>query len=1718
MMSNTRALAAGPARRRLNSVMLAYRYASPRLLRALRCGVLVLCAVFALAVARDARADSCIPNRGQACTNSGTCSGAASACINSTCQIPCGVVPSGQLDERATPSLCSIGETCTAGTAGAKVRYFCKPTPFRMDLNLLDSCIYHFVQGVDPALGAGNQCSVMRQLTNLLDQDGDANFDIYDVDQCIKSFLGDPPCNTSTQTCPNSQTYCSNDTTCGEGLFCNPEMHRCERECGFIVDRDFTDVPKVDRVCSGRLQSCNYERGRCKDVSLDGATCQLDGDCPVGAYCMVGQCQPRCYRTLDCPDSNWFCSVDNTCLPKPKGPASGEPFNPKDYSVVYAFDNVKLDPFQNQFSVPLLIMNLKTGKQVFSDPKVAFGYRLVTSYERKEDARCSGDLTQLPSTQKDDCLIIAEEEFLTLGNPFGTLYAEGDAATQVRLNAAADKLSPGSYPVNVTAYFSNGQSTTVRVTFKKPSPSGEYAGRMSVYLGAPEALLSTNNVAMRLFIKTPQEDPTAQLINWGQVLTDNNLVMEKEFEDVTEGYPVEGLIHASDSLIFDKPLAAIAADNEIPVKGLYSPQLGRVRLVAVLDLPKTYCRNSAGVACTGAADEWRADNAFGRDVRRIVEFIGPFRPAERVFEGMYRETISGLSTETFTLEGGFRLTQVAQNSSPLGLTAPILAPAAANPTPFPPKATIVTALQTAMTAACGSTLAAALGTQAAVDSYLNSYGTAPPTFPSTKFEDSIQNALNTVTDTLATLTMTEFLAGKVLFCSPTVTANCIDQKQLMCGLNFFRRAAIEGWFNREALGKDSLGNDVSPPLFCTRSANPALNTCADPAQANARGAVMFQDQIKFYREITQTYTYQANAAWSDAFHALYKAAERADALGQAGSFAYKENKLREVLKNYDTVRAEMLGAPATATMAGWPMARFQGQGDAWLKQMQTVLKDRLDAWIELADLKRRVLRTADMEKSYTFAKHVVNQEYMTQVFLAQMQRRWQGLNFQYAGQSLKVLNSAEVFLSKLSDSRNPLGLSPDRVYFENSTPGLTNWQNYKTLVGEKVEHTRTTVTTAVSNLHDALESKNQLDSGLLQTAQGRDATLDEVCGPPGTVDPPCRLNQEDKDLATACDGPNCPYNWSCDTADEDGRCQKVVKLFSSAVNNVSCRSDIDATRYDVKIGTDSGGAPIMRSCDRGRVGTLLQERVKIDLQRKQAKDKVEALLRQIAREQKELSDLRQSNSELISYLETQRTLFGAAQAAIAVANGAFEIASKTAESADCMIIVGMAAGTNCPQKAVSVGMQVGLLTAKFAVVPALEIGMDNMTRSKEIMYQERSGSAEVRQLRLRLDNLVADVENVIADYRLLIQQLYSLDMQITDTVKNAQRAADRYAAQTNDVVKRLVGADSSQTLRSNQLVRVADAEFQDLLVLAYKMTRAFLHRYNYADQSEIWTNRVYQLLTIADVEKLVTDLVEEERRYCGSQGIDCDAINGRQVLRFALRDQLFPQLSDIVDPVSGKILFKGEQFHNIITSSAFRRRRVVQGVTVERIELPFSIWANDLGVANGAPSPVMLPRGACNHIIAADRADGAKTFAANVTGTRLESHPPLRYELLRGGTDQLRRCDASGVFVSTFKVDYPVVSSGGQRAFQTRTGPLDACTNNFQLEQVETRDQPQPCWVPFARDRSLAAPDWILSIPLDGQQWIVGLDDVTGAPVADSERAILENFILYFRYNSRPSN
>ena len=421
-------------------------------------------------------AQECVYGQGAVCQTNAACQiyeDGAKLCVDGTCQAPC-----DDGSGNAVPGECSLGETCVPGISpGVGLRHYCRVAPFTMDLNLLDSCIYYFVEDIEPDLNGGDNCSLAHNLNTMLDRDGVGGHNIYDVDLCIKAFREEQPCDEDTQTCEDGQAFCVSDDQCGVGLFCNTDLFRCERECGIIRNRAQNLLESLDRQCAGALQVCDYTRGRCETVDISESSCSIDRECPHGAYCLLGQCEAKCYRNLDCPGDNWYCTAGNVCAPRSAAGGVPSGFDPKQFSIQFAQRDVRLDALTARYDVPLLIMDLVEKKQVANRPNVVFGYRLEATYSLKQDPKCQGDLSTLPLADQEDCVISPEEEFVTLESPFGTLYGVGDPHVSLHLNEGATaRLSPGHYQATVTAIFNNGVTSSASVSFEKTSPSGEYTG------------------------------------------------------------------------------------------------------------------------------------------------------------------------------------------------------------------------------------------------------------------------------------------------------------------------------------------------------------------------------------------------------------------------------------------------------------------------------------------------------------------------------------------------------------------------------------------------------------------------------------------------------------------------------------------------------------------------------------------------------------------------------------------------------------------------------------------------------------------------------------------------------------------------------------------------------------------------------------------------------------------------------------------------------------------------------------------------------------------------------------------------------------------------------------------------------------------------------------------------------------------------------------------
>jgi hypothetical protein len=572
--------------------------------------------------------------------------------------------------------------------------------------------------------------------------------------------------------------------------------------------------------------------------------------------------------------------------------------------------------------------------------------------------------------------------------------------------------------------------------------------------------------------------------------------------------------------------------------------------------------------------------------------------------------------------------------------------------------------------------------------------------------------------------------------------------------------------------------------------------------------------------------------------------------------------------------------------------------------------------------------------------------------------------------------------------------------------------------------------------------------------------------------------------------------------------QKVFKKATGdALRGTAC--DVSVVPVNISYGTTS------RLCMRGQMGELLRQREQLHLQRKQVVSKVNALLRQIASQSDYIASTMTANKELLAFVKSNHDAMTGIEVAIGAADLAFNLVQTNADSADCLVLIGLAAGTNCVGKALKNALVSAAMNAKVLVTDSLNVAKSSLALQKETKMMEAQQDAELRRERMSLDNMTTTVENYVSEFEAVSNSLFSVNARIEDTRFLAEQAGKRYQETTANILDHLLGGMNGDVLLRNKFVQSADSKFQDLLLATYKLAMAFIHSYNLKSQSQIIMNRVFQLMTPEDVAEFLADLDQYEAQYCGGAGIDCDSVNNIETFRFSVREQLFPNLRDIVDSRTGAVLTKGEQFHNIITSDGYLHTRERAGQLVKQIEIPFAVWLNDRGKNGAFVQQWMVSPLECNHIIAPG---AGGTIAVNVIGTRLRN---LTYELGRGNTDYIRSCDPvesvsrSGAItkeypINSFIVGYAPQNSLSQTdstpAFVTHSNGFLACKNVPELGgNVITNES---CFKYFARERSLGAPDWTLTIPFGvayDNDWVFGAD-----------KPIIEDIVIYIRYRTRP--
>ncbi len=615
--------------------------------------------------------------------------------------------------------------------------------------------------------------------------------------------------------------------------------------------------------------------------------------------------------------------------------------DPQDYAIRFARDSLKLSAVETSDASALVILNLVSKRQVVGEPSVSFGYRLEVSYGLKEDTRClrpfvdcevgaarlPGETEEECNDRQDDCFVDDSEEWIRLLSPFGTVNAAADNRIRVELDEAiADQLSPGRYGATLRAIFDNGDTDTVRVRLVKASPSGEYAGELVVWKDHPDNRLHGDvpfQFEMRLQL-------TDELEQWQDLLQRYNLDEGSDIVDVTEGRVVHGQLHGGSALLFTNGRAESARDDEVPFVGLYSPDTGRIRLLGVIDLQRSF-----SIAESGAPGALEVENVFDRDIRRRIEFIGPFDEASATWAGLYREKISGLAFEDVTLGGSFLLAQVVADSSELEVDAPLLDDALG--TPYPPNWELVADVDELIDVHCGPDPAApapparpgaggpggpppAAGDEGAAEGDGEGEGEEDPVAwahaqfrSSASFEEYLAraqrrgdgeegNALGRTTvfpelmqftgvistalhalghepedqqerlqDQQRHLNIYDFVSSRVLPCDPedpTPKPVCIDEDAVRCGLALHQKAILRDWLHPEEVLGDADDPVVGEQdLFCIDT----IPTEGCPAQpGEARTLFALQEHNRFWMDAAQILKFDADRARSDAFLVMFR--------------------------------------------------------------------------------------------------------------------------------------------------------------------------------------------------------------------------------------------------------------------------------------------------------------------------------------------------------------------------------------------------------------------------------------------------------------------------------------------------------------------------------------------------------------------------------------------------------------------------------------------------------------------------------------------------------------------------------------------------------------------------------------------------------------------------------------------------------------------------------
>jgi hypothetical protein len=1355
--------------------------------------------------------------------------------------------------------------------------------------------------------------------------------------------------------------------------------------------------------------------------------------------------------------------------------------DPSDVQVAFGRTSTTLSADQAWVELPVVLIDKAEKAEVRDEPGLLIPYRVQVTYQPRVSSDCwegTEETAEETAARKERCAV---EPFLIVEQPFGLLRGETGQSLRFDVREGPFRLlAHGNYTVKVRLIAGNGDTSQTAITYESLATSGHYAGM--IVLDSPVSM-GQIPLSLDLFVT----DGSENVVEWSQLLRgeysqygDVSLLPGLPLEEQATGQLVYGAIVASESMLFTDGL------DDVPFVGLYQPSSGRLRFMFELLVPAVDPLAEPG------ADRLTAQNTFQHEVRRLVYMIGSLDQRTRRLTGAYRETLTGVAGNTYTIGGALAAIQSSSHDGPVPVPTELAVG-------YGRREEVVSAsaledycseIEFGVDGPALSLLQDLLGDEEQLLSHLiASYHGEEDLFGSlVSLEQRLSQAIDSLGESnFSTQEFFDHLRDEAPICTSGASReSCVDVNQITCAVHFYAEALLSGVLpSLEAIvlesdpwtvvggGGSSMRHDgrllrqvrrhlVQRFLFMLSELLMVYNRAAGDQIAEA---YMLFLRTEVSNALTQEldYTMAAHSYHEQARQVLFHPRVQA-ALGRLSNMSVPldvngDDLINGIDNDFDLETGSELGPEGLHRLVELPVSQ--------VKNTLAVLAK----YFGLAQ--RSVGRVEGYQKA--LLRQTVQQTYLEGIALIALQDRLWGSDFALADQSFleDALNTANDIDRQLRQGTNPLGFNAGEVFFESDgteidcvhSPGEDNFAYFVTQFRCHLERARQKRAEAITALTSESRSRDEFQRSIVENLQHFENRIDQLCG--NTTD------TADADYENECPEIEGSTNLEYQCFSDD--CEMVVKNYEGVLDT-SCRPEAAADDYKIQVGGD------FRFCHRGKVGSLLRRLDELEVEQHGVRTRLKTTMLLVDSHREHITQMVARNGEIVADYEEK--------------TDALLENIKEMDEIECAHRIAMDVVAAIPTS--NMDWTSGARSAALIVADEIFYGAKTgkaqegkkLERNDRLELMKHSQDQTVADAETRLHSLLAEGYNLAAQLNVVERRQLGVQYEIHQTLFEAQQAARHLGERNASIVDYLVGDQLNHRLQRNRTVLVAEAAYEQALIAAYKLGKAFEYEYNYPEVGEI-ANRVFRYRTIEQLDDYLTFLSEEQNREW--KGTDAPP-SGSAQLRLSLAELLVPPGGEGVSPTSGELETRDERFHDLVFSGRLRKIRPAtdsQG-TVEQIEIPLNLWLHTISDNSGSGyrQSLVSPE-ACNALI--------ESVQIVFIGDGI--HEDMEIGVRRDGLDDLRTC---------YMVPDP------QRPTERPTTII----NRFQVPAQSYWNvtpcvnwRSERCAQPLFRDRSLGASDWKIVIPNNdnpGNQALFEYDGrrEVGAPV-------LRDIEVVIRYRHR---